>query len=542
MFPCLFSLQDLSLVDRLRPRSRAPNETFTIKINGENKELEHQQQILFHSKKGEAEVEVFSTTSLVNLVKLMHSYCLKLHVEEEGDKVRRNHTYFSQEEVWKYERPSEESDEEINVVSDDEVTVKEKKERDEKSDNGKLLKSALLCGNLSRGKKRVSFGPVQVASFDESLETGLKKENLTSRNPVLVPLNSTKALENPAGPAQKPQTCPSEMDRNKGGVPPPKGRAKAKALSLQQYRQLRQKRQPLVEKQGNYTTKWPSVSEPPQELTPILCLPEPNSCGPKPSHHCVDGQKSGAEKLHLTSAPTRPQPSEAKPSPPLRLSGLKRRRTESKTTSPASPLPGIAVDPNVTGPESKRSPVKKAALLSSDPPNPVLLALPVNRTTPSTDHSSSQPNFVYPNKKANLNITRQVENKSAGMSLQQQPSSFAAKPEVLSETQDCTALLQEIKTRFTKIASGAPSSHPALIEPPSDCKELLPPKFNPAPVKESKPEPKTPLSPSQADSPVPVKEPLAEVSQSKSSAEEPLPTATAVSGQSFNLDMFSLLG
>ena len=107
---------------------------------------------------------------------------------------------------------------------------------------------------------------------------------------------------------------------------------------------------------------------------------------------------------------------------------------------------------------------------------------------------------------------------------------MAAKPELLSETQDYTALLQETKTRSTKTASGAPLSRPALIEPPSDYKKLLPPKFNPAPTKDSKPEPKNPPSPSPADAPVPVKEPLAEVPPSKSS------------GQSFNLDMFSLLG
>ncbi|KAG8015158.1 hypothetical protein GBF38_022472 [Nibea albiflora] len=80
------------------------------------------------SVKTEAEVEVFTSTSLVNLVRIMHPYCMRLHVEEEGDKPRRKDTLFSQEEVWKYERPTEESDEEINVVSDDEVTLQETKE------------------------------------------------------------------------------------------------------------------------------------------------------------------------------------------------------------------------------------------------------------------------------------------------------------------------------------------------------------------------------------------------------------------------------
>lgn len=567
----------MSLSDRLRPRSKSPNETFTIKIDGEKEGesnmdknsppplFKQQQQTLFHSKnkKAEAEVEVFTSTALVNLVKIMHPYCLKLHVEEEEEKLRRNHTFFSQEEVWKYERPTEESDEEINVVSDDEVTGKEEKEGNERSDYGKHLKSALLNGNSSREKKRVSFGPVKVASFDGSLETRLNEKNLMSRHTseaVSVPLNSTRALENPSSSAGELQKPSSETNRNKAEVLPTNGQTKAKSLSLQQYRQLRQKRQPLVEKQGNYTTKWPSVSEPPQELTPILCLQgqRQNSSGPKLSHHNPDGRRSGADQLHrsqtlgyqthLTSAPPRPHPSEAKPSTPLRRGGLKRPRTESKILSPASPLPGITVDPNVIVPESKKSPVKKTTLLSSDPPNPVFLPLPVSRTTsPSTDHSSLESNVESPSRDSNLDGTRhfrEIQNKSSGTSLQQQPSSLGPKPEVLSVSKDCTTLFQE--SRFTKIAPGASSRSPALcpttaqVEPSSECEELQPQNCSVNPMKESKLEPKTPLSPSQVDAPIQVKEPLAEVPHGESPAGEPLPTlqfdcrvqsATAVSGK-----------
>lgn len=500
-------------------------------------------------------------------------------MEEDGDKLRRNHTFFSQEEVWKYERPTEESDEEINVVSDDEVTVKETKEikeGGERSDNGKLLKTALLNGNSSREKKRVSFGPVQVASFDESMETGLNEKNPASRHTsetVPVPLNSTKALENPSGSANEPQTPSSEMNRNKAEVLRPKGQTKAKSLSLQQYRQLRQKRQPLVEKQGNYTTKWPSVSETPQQLTPILCLQgqTQNHCGPKPSHHCPDGTRSGADQLHrshtpgyntrLTSAPPRLHPSEAKPSTPLRHSGLKRPRTESKILSPASLLPGITVGSNVIVPESKKSPIKPPTLLSSDPPNPVLLPLLVSRTlSPSTDHSSSESNMELPNRDPNLNSTRhfqEIQNISSGTSLQPMPSSLGPDPEVLSVNQDCTSLFQEIKPRFTKIALGASSTSPALsptttqVKPSSECKELQPQKYSVKPRKESKLEPKTPLSPSQVEAPIPVKEPVVEVPCGRSPAGQPLPTihfdcrlqsATAVSGKHFlNLVILSLL-
>ncbi|XP_070684325.1 peroxisome proliferator-activated receptor gamma coactivator-related protein 1-like isoform X2 [Pempheris klunzingeri] len=537
------NLEERSPADRLRPRSKSPNVTITIKLDGEKEErksppqiFKEQSQTLFLSKnkKPEAEVEVFTSTSLVNLVKIMHSYSLKLHAEDDGDKPGKNHALFSREEVWKYERPSEDSDEEINVVSDDEVAVKETMEEgvgDEKKD---VLKSVLLNGNSPRAppcreKKQVSFGPIQVASFDESVEEGLNERNLT-RKTVSVPLNSAKALENPAGSALERQTLSSDVNSNKAKVLPPKGETKAKSLSLQQYRQLRQKRQPLVEKQGSYTTKWPSVAEPPKELTPILCLQGQNSCGPKTTQHHGANQLHASQppgdKTHHTSAPRRPHPSEGKPSTHLHRSGSKRPRAESKIITPASSLPDVTANPDVAVPESKKSPVKKPALLSSDPPNPVLLPLPVSQTaSPSTDPPSSEVR-VLPNRDSNLDSSRhsqQIQIESSGSSLHRQPSCLGTKPEVLSANQDCTTLFQEIKDKLTEIASGASSRPPALCpsttqtESPSECKKLQ--KCSPNLMKETDLEPKTP-PPAPTDAPT-----LTRVGPpSKCPPEEPPPT------------------
>ncbi|XP_035856712.1 peroxisome proliferator-activated receptor gamma coactivator-related protein 1-like isoform X1 [Sander lucioperca] len=569
---------ELSLADRLRPRSKSPNVTFTIKIDkGKEDEgkmernshlFKQQSQTVFHSKnkKAEAEVEIFTSTSLVNLVKLMHPYCLKLHVEEEGDKLRNNRTLFSQEEVWKYERPSEESDEEINVVSDDEVTMKDTKEEEEgaeKRDNNNLLKSMLLNGNSSRTppsreKKRVSFGSVQVVSFDESVEKGPNEKNLTSGT-VSVPLNCTKALGNPAGSALEPQTTSSEMNSNQAEVLPLKSETKAKSLSLQQYRQLRQKRRPLVEKQGNYTTKWPSVSEPPKELTPILCSQgqRQNSGEHRAAHHYPDDGRSGADQPHRSQSPAHkthcisalpgPRPLEAKPSACLRRSGSKRPRTESKTVSPASLQPAVTAHPNVTVPESKKSPVKKPTLLSSDPPNPVLLPLPVSRTTsPTTGHSSSESKVEFLNRDSDLDSTRHfpgIPNGSSGTSLQRQSSASGPKPEVLLANQGYTTLFQEIKNKLTEIASGVSSRPPALcptstqFKSSSECKKLQPQRRSPNRTKEAELEPKTPPSPSpdaarcpslapysgRPSAPSPVKETLSEVHPSVLPSKEPRP-------------------
>lgn len=53
--------------------------------------------------------------------------------------------------------------------------------------------------------------------------------------------------------------------------------AKLKTLSLQEYRLLRQKTLPKEEKKMDYRTKWPSVSETPKGLPPIPCMPGYNS-------------------------------------------------------------------------------------------------------------------------------------------------------------------------------------------------------------------------------------------------------------------------
>ncbi|XP_074521574.1 uncharacterized protein LOC141787184 isoform X2 [Halichoeres trimaculatus] len=500
---------ELSLAERLRPRSKSADVKCALKNEGDKedeskrgmkspqKTYKHQSESLSSSKKrkAEPEVEVFTSSTLVSLVRIMHSYCLKLHVEEESEKLKRDHTLFSHEEVWKYERPSEESDEEINVVSDDEVTVKETKDRKEE-DNGKLLKSVLLNGisskaTPSREKKRVSFGPVQVASFDEPEDMErLNGKNLTSQ---IV----SKALENPAGPALESKRLTSDSN-SKTEALPAKGETKAKSLSLQQYRQLRQKRQPLVEKQGNYTTKWPSVSEPPKELTPILCLQGQVqiSCRPKAANGYPDVKinthrsQTSSYKTQHTSTPPRPQPSEAKPS--TCHSRLKGPRHEPKDT--ASPVQCVTTGTDVPVPESKRSPTKKVTPLSVDPPNPVLLPLPASQPpSPPTHHSSSESTAVLLIKDSNqLNAMhfQETPNVSSGSALQQQPSSLKPKSEVSQHKTDTVnkcgetaSVISEPKTSPSKSVTLAPTDDPSPFKEKVAeviCSESSPEKLSPA--------------------------------------------------------------
>ncbi|KAM8878982.1 uncharacterized protein AB9W97_014576 [Spinachia spinachia] len=510
------SSAEQSVADRLRPRSKSPNVTFTMKIDGASKNQSKMERngppqrpkrrsktLFLGNKKEETDIEVFTSTSLVNLVKLMHPYCLKLHIEEKAhDDLRKGHTLFSQEEVWKYERPREECDEEINVVSDDEVTVKDTKEEEERAENETndvLLKSVLLNGNSpgappSREKKRVSFGPVEVAPF-ESTEEGLNERNVTTGHEseaASVPPISIKEHEGPAASA------PSSETSNDPVVDPSlKGETKAKSLSLQQYRQLRLQRNPLVEKQGNYTTMWPCVSEAPKELTPILCLQETHGCGSKAAHRRPDGRGRGAHQPlisqtpdHVTrcvaSAPGRRSP-DPQQSAHLRRRGLKR--------SSAGPQPDVTSNPNEAVPESKRSSLKKPSLLCSDPPNPVLLPLAVSRTTSPTDPSSKS-KVEFLNRDLDPESTRHfpgIQNESSGTFLPRQTFTSGHSPEVLLVNQSRTPLFQEIKNRLTEIASGVSSPPTALcaaskqINAASGGRKREPQRGSSTPTKQEKP-------------------------------------------------------
>ncbi|XP_030234221.1 peroxisome proliferator-activated receptor gamma coactivator-related protein 1 [Gadus morhua] len=69
------------------------------------------------------------------------------------------------------------------------------------------------------------------------------------------------------------QPAAPEGDHVPAAAPEPK----PKSLSLAEYRRLRQQKKPApIEKQEGNSTRWPSLQEPPKELPPIPCLPDPS--------------------------------------------------------------------------------------------------------------------------------------------------------------------------------------------------------------------------------------------------------------------------
>lgn len=421
------------------------------------------------NKKAESKVEVFSSASILSLVNLMHPYCLKLHVEKE-DKSRKDQFLFSQEEVWKYERPTEESDEEINVVSDEEAPVKGTKEDDgldAEGDRGWRLKSVLLNGNPSRAastreRKRVSFGPVHVASFDESEEEGVgEKDQLTKSESLTLDL---------------PTLTPDSKDNaDVGHQSDKKGEPKVKSLSLQEYRQLRQNRRPLVEKPGDYMTKWPSVPETPKELTPIFCFQgqERNLCRPKmtyldPDLHRNESSSHCASSLH---------PSESKRSSCPHRSRLKCSRAKSRMISPASPLPDKA-NPNLILLEGETSPI-----FNIDPPNPVLLSLPSNPAANSSPESR---------------CLQEIQNDLSAAPSQALTSDTESLASSLNK-EFTTTLSQGSKASPTKMPPDVSSGSPAQTG--SGPSSFKPPNSSPSQTNRVEPQPRGPRS----SSPDPVK-------------------------------------
>lgn len=416
-----------------------------------------------------------STVSLVDLVKLMHPYCLRVCLDEEGkDWVGTSRQEASslgersadqsvplEGEVWRYTKPgSEESDEEIDVDgSDDECPsvggMKDEKEGDgEQGSQGeevKQLKSLLVKwdgpkeGQKTKNKKRVSFGPVLVTSYElpaadePDLNVLPDLSELTSQIPIFdfntktttISLTTSSPESSAASSKDNHHQVVTDLSERTGDTsssepPPQRGESKPRpALSLQQYRLLRQQRLPLVGKPENYTTKWPSLPETPTELPPIyLQGPKYSMWGPTtthPTHHYLrsktGGDVSGFKPISKTRTKMVSPACLSKPGKAIGINGSKPVRSGTKTPptssalkpkrnsmeaksanyvgvlkpiwtepiSPASPLPSPNLNSNsVAGlGQNRTSPEKSAVAVSSDPPNPVLV--PLTGTRPSLD-------------------------------------------------------------------------------------------------------------------------------------------------------------
>ncbi|XP_052007315.1 peroxisome proliferator-activated receptor gamma coactivator-related protein 1 [Xyrauchen texanus] len=143
-------------------------------------------------------------------------------------------------------------------------------------------------------KKKVTFSPVlssaetekpklkNSAGFVIRLEPQVDKERImtdqadstiTKSKPEGKPLPSALNLEKSVNVELPSKEEPVSMQP----AVCQRSELKPKALSLQQYRLLRQQKKPdPVNKLEDNSTKWPKLPEAPKDLPPIPCLPEPN--------------------------------------------------------------------------------------------------------------------------------------------------------------------------------------------------------------------------------------------------------------------------
>lgn len=134
--------------------------------------------------------------------------------------------------------------------------------------------------------------------------------------------------------------------------------AKLKTLSLQEYRLLRQKTLPKEEKKTDYRTKWPSVSKTPKGLPPIPCIP---------------GYNSSQVKVQTPSSNTKPPGTVLLKSFPKQKASVRR---PVQAVDPPNPVTvSLQPDANILSPLSKEQKVTQKENGKS-PANPTCLNPP----------------------------------------------------------------------------------------------------------------------------------------------------------------------
>ncbi|KAM3862955.1 peroxisome proliferator-activated receptor gamma coactivator-related protein 1 [Diretmus argenteus] len=117
---------------------------------------------------------------------------------------------------------------------------------------------------------------------------------------------------------------------------------KPKPLSLAEYRRLRQQKKPApVEKQDDHSTKWPSLPEPPKELPPIPCLPDPNPRDPRHPHAPPAKKEVEVKAAWQPMGPGAPPTPEALLVPPAYMIAA----SSKVSTAPPTPKPQQASAP-----------------------------------------------------------------------------------------------------------------------------------------------------------------------------------------------------
>uniref|UniRef100_A0A8C1XHD6 PPARG related coactivator 1 n=1 Tax=Cyprinus carpio TaxID=7962 RepID=A0A8C1XHD6_CYPCA len=242
---------------------------------------------------------------------------------------------------------------EVSSVEEEKEVVKVRKGKKKR----KLLKAPLVEQRVLRSsrvkeepqkkcpeeqkKKKVTFSPVLSSAEPKNVKLDCPTDLMTLKPQVEKEHITTPQAEakiTASQPENKPLEKSVEEEPSKQG-PVSEHETKPKPLSLQQYRLLRQQKKPdPVDKTEDYSTKWPKLPEPPKELPPLPCLPDPNPRDPRKNMHTPVKKDLAPEIMPAwhPRGPAAPPTPEALLTPPASLMASSKKPATSKPTPPPS--------------------------------------------------------------------------------------------------------------------------------------------------------------------------------------------------------------
>lgn len=276
---------------------------------------------------------------LADLVRHMHPYCIRTDLEKES---RSAEVHVSAEEEEEFVDVEGYEEQEENFLGQSGQGL----DLNPKAESGSSLmsiseedKDEPYAQNISSLDKNVKMTP-QRSALVKTSDAGRMKKTVT----FAVNLVSVHEIP-PDDESDSDLPDDSESTSSKNDITSPQ---KPKSLSLQQYRLLRQKKQPPEERRMDFRTKWPSLPDLPRELPPIL--PDLFKFAPKLNLNTNSGVKVKAPAVKVKISASQPE--------------------------------------EITRPSGHA--VRTSADLCIDPPNPVLVPLkPTHKTESSAVPSSA---------------------------------------------------------------------------------------------------------------------------------------------------------
>lgn len=249
----------------------------------------------------EEQQDGFVTVSLVDLVRHMHPYSLRVAVDKKGS--LRNVKELQEEDVFVDVVGDDDTEEtplgmpvastlfdlgseqivphpqtpavssaahNAQVCQEDMLKLCMPNSGEQEEEDAAAHRVLSKAGTCGRRKKKVRFAPdlasIHMYQVEDEANEGDVPDALSSADhtdDLKMADSQASALSGNSTEAKK--------------TPSQNGNTKLKTLSLQEYRLLRQKMLPQEAKKTDFRTKWPSVPKTPKELPPIPCMPGYNS-------------------------------------------------------------------------------------------------------------------------------------------------------------------------------------------------------------------------------------------------------------------------